>query len=96
LFSFLKDLINGVKKFVQSDRMRHLAIPQYETLKVVEMIKFADEHSECKFYLPIPKEIFKIPKQWFCNIIYSIIGQPFKDWVKEKIVERNSKIIDKA
>ena len=45
--SFLKDLINGVKKFVKSDRMRHLAIPQYETLKVIEMIKYADEHPEC-------------------------------------------------
>ena len=33
-----------------------------------------------------------MPRQWLANVIYSVAGQPFADWVDEVIASRNSKI----
>ncbi len=38
------------------------------------------------------KEIFKLPKQYLINVIYTIVGQQFADWVTERIEERNQKV----
>ena len=46
-----------------------------------------------KKYLPIEKELDKVPKQWLVNVIYSVLADPFKNWVKAKIEERNEKVI---
>ena len=31
---FLKDLMSGKKKFVSQDRVRHISVPQYDTLSI--------------------------------------------------------------
>jgi len=41
---FLKDLIAGTKKTIPADDIKHLAIPQYESLSVKEIRKFISEH----------------------------------------------------
>jgi len=42
--------------------------------------------------LPCEKEIVKLPKQFLINVIYTIVGEDFSNWVKAKINERNAKI----
>ena len=37
-------------------------------------------------------EILKLPKEYIGNIIYTIIGDPFYDWVAQRVHERNAKI----
>ena len=44
-------------------------------------------------YLPDAKELHKVPRQWLANVIFSIVGQPFADWVDSVIQMRNSKIV---
>ena len=53
------------------------------------------QHPECLRYLPIEKEWEKLPKQFLTNIVFTCIGTPFAKWVKERISERNSKIVEK-
>ena len=44
-------------------------------------------------YLPEKdKEILKLPKQFLVNVIYTIVGDGFADWIKDRIVARNEKI----
>jgi hypothetical protein len=43
-------------------------------------------------HLPILKELEKIPKQWLCNLLYSVIGDDFARWVSERIKERNERV----
>ena len=33
--------------------------------------------------------------KWVLDVCYTIIGQPFSDFVREKIVDRNEKLADK-
>ena len=43
--------------------------------------------------LPIEKEIEKLPKQWLINVIYTIVGDQFAQWVKDRIEERNQRML---
>jgi hypothetical protein len=45
------------------------------------------------YYLPEAKELPKVPRQWLANVIFSVAGQPFADWVDQVIQQRNSKIV---
>ena len=42
--------------------------------------------------LPCEKEIVKLPKQYLTNVIYTIVGQDFANWVRARIEERNAKV----
>ena len=46
---------------------------------------------EFQLHMPIVKELPKLPKQWICNVAYSLIGDPFRDWVMEQVEARNQK-----
>ena len=35
------------------------------------------------------KEIRKLPREYIGNVIYTCLGQKFKDWVDDKVKERN-------
>ena len=33
--------------------------------------------------LPEPKkEILKLPRAYLCNVLYTMLGEPFSEWVK--------------
>ena len=42
--------------------------------------------------LPEEKEIIKLPKQYLTNVIYTIVGEDFANWVRARIEERNAKV----
>jgi len=40
------------------------------------------------------REILKLPRSYIANVIKTIIGQEFEDWVREKVNARNLKVQD--
>ena len=42
----------------------------------------------------IDKEIRKLPRSYIANVIYTIVGDKFNDWVQEKVRARNEKVAD--
>ena len=38
------------------------------------------------------REILKLPRGYIANVIKTIIGQEFEDWVREKVNARNLKV----
>jgi len=43
--------------------------------------------------LPITmKEILKMPRAYIANVIYTITGDPFKNWSDAQIAKRNQKV----
>ena len=51
--------------------------------------------NEIDQYLPDGRELHKISREWICNIISSVLGKTFTDWVREVIEDRNEEITDK-
>ena len=43
-------------------------------------------------FLPIEKEIYRLPKQYLVNIVYTVVGETFAQWVRDRIEERNKKV----
>ena len=86
LFSnFLKLFLLVIKQ----DAVKTLYIPQYKSLSIKEICKYLDGKEETFYYYPIQQELAKLPKDWFVNIAYSVLGEEFSDWVKHHIDQRN-------
>ena len=56
------------------------------------MLDYVDEKPLCKRYLPIEKEVYKLPRQYLANLIHSVKGENFQMWVDKRVKERNEKI----
>ena len=67
----------------------HIHVPFYENLKLNDIFSFFMRHETVVRYMPDDKELRKLPRQWICNVGAAVIGQPFQDWVAERIKERN-------
>ena len=86
----MRDIVAGKRRWIKADDMKHITIPHFEGLTVEKMLEYAAGRNEVMDYLPIVKrETEKLPRQYIANVIYTIVGQPFKQWVTEKVDERH-------
>jgi len=42
----------------------------------------------------VEEEILKLPRAYIANVIYTLVGPPFKEWVDSVIAQRNQKILE--
>ena len=42
--------------------------------------------------LPVIRETRKMPRAYVCNVIYTLVGAPFKDWVLKSCKDRNDRL----
>jgi hypothetical protein len=60
------------------------------------MLQFARNHKGIFDYFPAEdREIKKLPRAYISNVLYTTIGNPFKNWVYEEMEARNNAIADK-
>ena len=46
--------------------------------------------------LPVAeKETLKFPRQYLANVVYTIVGEPFKVWVTSQANKRHAKMAEK-
>jgi hypothetical protein len=45
--------------------------------------------------LPIPRELHKVSREWIYNVVATVLGTVFTDWVKDQIEDRNEEVKDK-
>jgi hypothetical protein len=66
VMQFLQKQINGQKSFIKSSSIKHLVVPQYESLSVQEILKWvrANHDTVIERYLPSEqKDIDRYPRQ---------------------------------
>jgi hypothetical protein len=57
-------------------------VPFYESLSIKELLKWAGEnYQEVARFFPILKEQVKLPRQWIINVLFSVIGEDFAQFV---------------
>ena len=56
------------------------------------MQNFSAKYPGVNKYFPIEKEMDKLPRQYIANVIYTIVGNQFSEWVKSQMQKRNDKI----
>ena len=58
------------------------------------MLKFSEQYPMVRAALPSEqREILKLHRNYVSTVIYTLVGEPFAVWVKERIQERNNKIL---
>ena len=71
-----------------------LNVPQYEGLSIDRILEKGQEHPEVVNYLPDERDIERLPRSFIVNVTYTLMGEKFKSWVHEVIVERNNRIAE--
>ena len=93
----MKDVISGLKKHVKQDKVAYCYVPQYEGLGLKEIYSHIDRNPDFQAYFPSDnKERARLPKQWVVNILTTLTGGDFEDWVKAQINSRNERVATKA
>ena len=78
---------------IMSKNVWHCSVPMYDGLAIKDIMSFVEiNHKEVLDYLPIPQELHKVSKEWICNIVATILGGHFVNWVKTRIEERNERV----
>ena len=81
---------------ILSKEAAHISVPHYEKLTLETIREFCQQHeNEIDRYLPDSRELHKVSRQWICNIIASVLGTTFTDWVRNIIEERNDEVTEK-
>ena len=80
---------------MDTDDVKTLNVPQYESLTVAEILNFASAYPKMDIYLPDDIDLPKVPRSWLINVCTVVIGRPFKDWVSDRIDERNNDVMDR-
>ena len=71
-------------------------MPQYEGLALKDIYAILDDsHPHVYDYLPDQQELPKVPKEWVCNVIASVVKEPFLRWIKAVVEARNKAISKK-
>ena len=68
-------------------------MPLYKGLGIKDISAFLNNgHHNVFDYLPDQQEIRKVPKEWICNVLATVLKGMFTGWVKNRIEERNEAV----
>jgi hypothetical protein len=80
---------------IKSKEIKSLGVPLYEGLSTNDILKYAENNKEVQRALPSePREIDKLLRQYVINVVYTIVGDPFRQWVEAVMTARDNKIKD--
>ena len=89
----LRDLARGKRAHILCSNVKVIHMPQYEGLTVEDLLVEARKSEAVMRALPSEeKEIKKLPRAYIGNLIYTIIGKDFADWVDARVTARNAKL----
>ena len=67
----------------------------YKGLTIDNILAEGRRSPEVNNYLPDEKDLHRLPRQWLANVIYTLVGEEFQNWVTECIRNRNDHIAEK-
>ena len=75
--------------------MKQMHVPMYKGLTIDNILAEGRRSPEVNNYLPDEKDLHRLPRQWLANVIYTLVGEEFQNWVTECIRNRNDHIAEK-
>ena len=91
----LRDVASGKRRMIKCEEVKVFQVPYYNGLKIETMLEMAENYPEVMAALPeLERERNKLPRAYIANVLYTLVGTPFKDWVEEGIEQRNRKLAD--
>ena len=89
----LRDLATGKKRRIKCVDVKIHVPPQFEGLRVEDMLEFAKNYPAVAQALPDDrKEIDKLHRDYVSNVIYTLVGQPYITWCDARVAARNQEV----
>ena len=73
---------------IKCSQVSYLFAPQYNGLAIKHILAIARSHPNVLQYLPDELDWHRLPRQWLINVLNTIIGREFADWVNNIIHKR--------
>ena len=91
----LRDMAMGNRSHIKNSNLRNIHMPQYEGLNFEKLFEHAKKFPAVMKALPLKeKEAEKLPRGYLGNVMATILGDEFEEWVKSRVEDRNAKIKD--
>ena len=80
---------------IKATAIKTLYAPCYKGLKIETFLEHGLQYPLVKDYFPDARDHHRLPRQWIINVIFTIVGEPVKDFVQKHIKERNDELAEK-
>ena len=91
---YLRALMLGKKQYIKWSEVIVVQVPQYDGLRVKDLLKFAESEFEINDFLPTYDYNKEPNRVWLCNLINTLIPEKFKEFINLKIKKRNQELIE--
>ena len=81
----MKDILSNKKIAIHLDNVRPINVPYYTGLSVERILDFAGKYAHVQNAFPERKEVMKFERSFICNVIHSLVGEDFQQWIDEKV-----------
>ena len=89
----LREIAAGSRRIIYSKDIKQLGVPLYEGLSTANILEWAKGYGEVQQALPSePREVDKLLRQYVINVVYTLVGDPFRLWVEAVMKARDEKI----
>lgn len=86
----MRDLLSGDRRRIQEKDLKQINVPYFEGLKIESFLEFAADKPEVMRALPmLERERLALPRGYIANVIFTLVGQPFKKWVDRIVTKRH-------
>ncbi len=93
----LRDLASNARTRILAEKIKHINVPHFEGITIDTIYEYAKMYPAVMKCLPESEdETKKMPRQYLANIVYTVVGKQFYDWVDGKVKARNQKVISEA
>ena len=92
----LRDIAIGAKSRIASKDVQVILVPYYDGLSIEKMLEFVGGIDAVMKALPdLERERLRLPREYIANVIYTLVGDKFKQWVTTRIEARNFYLAEK-
>ena len=88
-----RQICSGDRKTIKCKDVRHVHVPQFDSLSIAHMLEFAKGYPEVFEILPSEeREIAILHRQYVANVIFYVAGQEFTKWINQRLHDRVEKL----
>ncbi len=90
-----RDVVANKRLLIKCDDVKYINIPYFEGLSIEEILDWAKQYDNGSALRALPlteRETLKLPREYIGNVVYTLAGDPFQQWVSARINKRNNKV----
>ena len=93
-YKFISQTMWRDKRYLKCSEVKVCKVPHLKALNVADLIEFAKENTNIDEFLPDYNYQKQPNREWLWNILSRVIGERFRDFIKQRQQEMTDYILD--